>query len=149
MSSFTKPLLVSPVNNKEWVLLEEFDYHVGKYPSDVVITVPRGFVTNFASVPRFLWSWLPPWGKYGKATIIHDWLYRHIPEKRFTKKEADEIFYEAMLVLKVNKFTAKIMKFGVRFSPSWKKPKPGYLLSEEEMVSILMASKQKRSQFLT
>jgi hypothetical protein len=37
-------------------------------------TVPSGFVTDFATVPRFLhWLWLP-YGAYTRAAVLHDWL---------------------------------------------------------------------------
>lgn len=37
-------------------------------------TVPAGFVTDFATVPRFLhWLWLP-YGAYTRAAVLHDWL---------------------------------------------------------------------------
>jgi uncharacterized protein DUF1353 len=36
--------------------------------------VPAGFVTDFATVPRFLhWLWLP-YGAYTRAAVLHDWL---------------------------------------------------------------------------
>lgn len=37
--------------------------------------VPEGFVTDFNSVPRFLWVWFAPW-EHPEAAIIHDWLYQ-------------------------------------------------------------------------
>jgi hypothetical protein len=40
-----------------------------------VITIPAGFVTDFASIPRFLWSIYPPTGRYQEAAVVHDWLY--------------------------------------------------------------------------
>lgn len=39
------------------------------------IVVPEGFITDFASIPRFLWSIYPPTGRYQEAAVIHDWLY--------------------------------------------------------------------------
>ncbi|EOK4349625.1 DUF1353 domain-containing protein [Escherichia coli] len=37
-----------------------------------MISVPVGYVTDLASVPRILWSVFPPHGRYAKATIIHN-----------------------------------------------------------------------------
>ena len=37
--------------------------------------IPKGFITDFASVPRWLWSILPPHGKMANAAILHDYLY--------------------------------------------------------------------------
>jgi hypothetical protein len=56
-----------------WGLTEALVY----WPSndDKPIIVPRGFVTDLASIPRPLWSWLPPDGPWAKAAVIHDFLY--------------------------------------------------------------------------
>jgi hypothetical protein len=39
------------------------------------VTVPIGFVTDFASIPRVFWSLLRPDGKYTYPAIVHDYLY--------------------------------------------------------------------------
>lgn len=39
------------------------------------IVVPRGFVTDFASVPWLLRRVLPRRGRYSVAAVVHDWLY--------------------------------------------------------------------------
>src|SRR5262245_55189884 len=39
------------------------------------VTVPVGFVTDFASIPRIFWSALPPDGRYTYPAIVHDYLY--------------------------------------------------------------------------
>src|SRR5262245_38142541 len=38
-------------------------------------TVPAGFVTDLASIPRIFWSALPRDGEYAYAAILHDYLY--------------------------------------------------------------------------
>jgi len=99
MSTFTTPLIVSPLDNgRDWKLIGAFGYHIGTLESSEIISVPAGFITDFASIPRFLWSIFPPWGRYGKAAVIHDYCYR---KGLFTRKRSDKIFYEAMKVLKV------------------------------------------------
>jgi hypothetical protein len=57
-------------------------------------TVPAGFVTDFATVPRPLWCILPPFGKYTKAAVLHDYLYSICAGRR----KADETFMRAMKV---------------------------------------------------
>lgn len=37
-------------------------------------TVPAGFVTDFATVPRFLHWIVLPYGAYTRAAVLHDWL---------------------------------------------------------------------------
>lgn len=58
-----------------------------------ILGVPRGFVTDFASVPRLLWTLLPPWGRYTAAAVVHDWLYF---AQVTTRAEADWVFLELM-----------------------------------------------------
>lgn len=112
MSSFTSELIVSPCHDgRKWKLARPFGYHVGSRNSRNVIHVPKGFLTDFASVPQFLWSWLPYWGKYGKAAIIHDYLYQTKPT---TRKEADRIFLEAMIIAGTSPKRAYLMYLGVR-----------------------------------
>lgn len=112
MSQFTTPLIVSPLEDgRRWQLVEGFEYHVGDYPSTDVITVPAGTITDFASVPQPLWGILPPWGKYGKAAVVHDWLYR---QKSRSRKDADAVFLEAMAVLGVPRWQRRLMWLGVR-----------------------------------
>ena len=102
MSRFTAVLLVSPLaDGRTWVIRSDFGYAVGAEDSGDVIDVPIGFRTDFASVPRLLWMVFPPWGKYGNAAVIHDYLYWAQPPQR-TRRDADRIFEEAMGVLQVS-----------------------------------------------
>ena len=57
-------------------------------------TVPVGFCSDGASVPRILWSYCEPInGKYIKVFVLHDFLYySHLT----TRKEADETLYELL-----------------------------------------------------
>jgi hypothetical protein len=133
MSSFTSDLKVSPLNDgRRWKLLEEFDYYLCDTPDGAVIHVPQGYVTDFASIPQIFWNILPPWGVYGKAAVIHDYLYgiqgnyANKPKPQiFTRKECDLIFLDAMKVLGVNWLTRRIMYSAVRTFGgfAWKKCK--------------------------
>jgi hypothetical protein len=62
------------------------------------VEVPIGFVTDFASVPRFFWSLLRPDGEYTYPAIIHDYLYWVQSRPRET---ADAIFLAAMEDFKI------------------------------------------------
>lgn len=100
MSRFTSILLVSPLaDGKTWVLMHEFGYDVGVEGSNDSITVPAGFETDFASIPRPFWVILPKWGKYGNAAVIHDCLYW---EQRRSRPAADAVLLEGMGVLGVS-----------------------------------------------
>lgn len=116
MSSFTKPLIVEYIDGDSYKLIEEFDYIVTE---GEVIRVPAGFVTDFASIPRGLWNIFPPTGKYGKAAVIHDYIYvmgGRIPtsKKVYTRLDADNIFKDAMAILGVNWFIRRLMFRAVR-----------------------------------
>jgi len=112
MSRFTKILVVSPLaDGRSWVLREEFGYDVEELGSDDKINVPEGFMTDFASVPRPLWWLFPRWGRYGNAAVIHDFCYW---EQSRSRKQADDIFLEAMGVLGVRKLTRYILYLSVR-----------------------------------
>lgn len=76
--------------------------------------VPKSFDTNFASVPKILWSILPPVGKHTQAAVLHDYLYTFGFGLGVSRKEADEIFYEALLVSRVAKPAAYIIYQCVR-----------------------------------
>lgn len=39
------------------------------------VVVPKGFVTDLASIPRVFWSLLRPDGEYAYSAIIHDYMY--------------------------------------------------------------------------
>lgn len=111
MSSFTDPLIVTPIDAKYWKLVNQFTYHLGDKANEQLIIVPIGFVTDFASIPRFLWAIVPPWGQHGKAAVVHDFLYKsHL----FSRKESDDIFLDAMTVLGVGKFKRTAMWMAVR-----------------------------------
>jgi hypothetical protein len=99
MSRFTDALVVSPLaDGKTWVILRDFGYDVGAEDSGDHIGVAIGFQTDFATIPRPFWVILPKWGRYGNATVIHDWLYWTQTRPR---GEADAILLEAMAVLGV------------------------------------------------
>lgn len=113
MSSFTSSLIVSPMpDGKRWVVRRAFSYDVGAEGSGTTVTVPAGFVTDFASVPRPIWWILPKWGRYGNAAVIHDYLYA---SKLYSRPTADAWFLEAMGVLGVRPLTRWVMYKAVRW----------------------------------
>nr|VFK14586.1 MAG: Protein of unknown function (DUF1353) [Candidatus Kentron sp. LFY] len=111
-TSFTSPVELRFLGNHKWKLLNGFDYHVGRYPSDETISVPSGFETDLASTPRIMWPILPPHGKYMKAAILHDYLYA---QGELERKRADDIFLEAMTVQGVMAWKIQAMYLAVRF----------------------------------
>jgi hypothetical protein len=102
-------------DGKNWLVLEDFYYDTDirltpavPYPLQVRcigysnrtsgwrIMVPKGFTTDFASIPRPLWAIVggPADGKYRKIAVVHDLLYR--TRGLATKKQADRVLLEGM-----------------------------------------------------
>jgi len=53
------------------------------------ITVPTGFVTDLASVPRAMWWAIAPFD-VARAAIIHDLLYKSIRQYRWKMKDKED-----------------------------------------------------------
>jgi hypothetical protein len=86
------PPAVSPfADQTTWLLIRPFRYQI--LNTTLVIDVPAGFVTDFASIPRGLWALASPHGFYSRASIIHDFLYW---DQRCTREQADRIMQIAM-----------------------------------------------------
>lgn len=118
MSTFTTPASVELLDNYHFRLIEPFLFYVGeKEAPDTIFSIPAGFETDLASVPRLLWSLLPPHGRYAKAAILHDWLLTQAPA--ISRPQADELFYQAMLILGVPTWQAKLMYYAVRTYSKW------------------------------
>lgn len=112
MSNFTTDLVLEYLPKENlWKTDRELIYYVGEEDSDDVITVPKGFITDLASV---LWpasTIIPKSGKYNGAAVVHDYLYS---EHKRPRKECDIIFLEAMEVLNVPLWKRLIMYRAVR-----------------------------------
>ena len=102
---------------KTWVLSRTLSYQndeMEEYPLQAVgikcpssrITCKKGFKTDLASTPKFLWNLIAPWD-IARAAIIHDLLYLRIRQYRakpepdmqgvaIAKKAADKVFLMAM-----------------------------------------------------
>ncbi len=74
-------------------------------------TVPRGFNTDFASVPRLPVAYVLTGNTAHQAAALHDYLYRTGAEDRTT---CDAIFREAMAATGIPGWRAWMMWVGVR-----------------------------------
>ncbi len=61
-----------------------------------VITVPAGFQTDLASVPRLPFLYLLWGGKAHREGVLHDYLYRIDSKPRVSFARANRVFLEAM-----------------------------------------------------
>ena len=140
MSSFTTPLIISPNDDGQtWTLQDPFEYHVGGLGSDWRISVPAGFVTDFASIPRAFWNILPPWGTYGKPAVVHDFLYQ---AQAYTQVLSDAILFEAMTSIDVVFWKRWTIYGGVRVGgwAAWNQHKRANALKAAGQVPDLIAN---------
>src|SRR5438105_313770 len=99
---FASPLVVRD-DGGTFVVVEPLSYESAVLGG--VLTVPAGFPTDFASIPRGLWSILPPIGKYDAGAVCHDKLYRDgtFDGRAIERRIADRVLREAMDVCGVNR----------------------------------------------
>ena len=115
------------IDGKVWRLLKSFWYDVGTENSGERIIVVSGFLTDFASIPRFAWPIIGhPAGQYGKAAVVHDWLYQYPKSglgKMRSRRRCDQIFLEGLQVLGVGWLKRSTMYFAVRVrgGKGWKR----------------------------
>lgn len=121
-----------------WNVARSFTYYTDAMVDRHWVTIPLGFLTDGASVPRVFWNLLPPWGQYGNAAIVHDYLCEHLTltsENGTTimidRTTVDAVLNEAMTVLEVSAWKRIPIYAAVRFyfylSKVVKKHKSPYL----------------------
>jgi len=77
----------------------------------IFYVVPRGFVTDWASVPRLFRRVINQRGAYSAAALCHDWLYF---SGSTTKLQADTALFDLAKVLGANAFDQRALYWGVR-----------------------------------
>ena len=112
MNSYFTPLIVVPLaDGKRWKLHEGFTYRYRVGKDTFIIQVPAGFVTDFASVPRIFQSIIPSWGKFGKASVLHDFCYSiNFNSRRWS----DIMFRKAMIASGTPTWKVNLMYWAVR-----------------------------------
>lgn len=109
---FKTKLIVSYPNPDEKWLLEAPLVYETKRGNTVV--VPDGYTTDLASVPRWAWRIVrPDHPTVRRASALHDYLYTDLTDE-FTKAQADNIFYKAMIEDGTSKVLASLMWLAVR-----------------------------------
>ena len=89
------------------------DYEVTFFYNGVphAVHVPKGLLTDLASVPRIARSFAGRVGRHLEASIVHDWLYgAHIKDREF----ADNVFLAGMKAAKVPRLQRWLIYRAVR-----------------------------------
>ena len=127
---------VKELEGSDWELLRLLEYKGNRDRYEV----PEGMETDFASVPRvFVW-FLPRYGRYTKAAILHDYLWREaVPTGELTLAEADGIFRRAMWELGVP-FLRRWMMWGAVRVGALVKPggRKGWLRDSWRVIPLLL-----------
>lgn len=114
MSKFLSDLCVTLIDPKAnsgrglWRLEGSLVYLSDKFG---MLGVPKGRRTDFASVPRLPFAFVLLGDMGHSAAVVHDWLY---DTGRLSRKDSDNLFYEALQVCGVARWKAAMMWFGVR-----------------------------------
>lgn len=77
-----------------------------------VITIPEGFETDLASIPKFLHNLCGPADELLYASIPHDYLYE---TGKGTKEQADKVFLEALFNLGVPWYKRNLAFIAVKY----------------------------------
>lgn len=99
--NFKNDPILSVAENGQWRIESPLVYVTRQ---DEEIVVPRGFLTDLASIPRIFHSLIPVNGKHRHAAIVHDYLF--VIQDR-PRSDVDRVFLEAM------------EDCGVRWSQRW------------------------------
>jgi hypothetical protein len=103
---FLTPLRTEKLEDDFWVVFMPFSARVG----DRTITVPAGYVTDFASVPRLPLAYLLAGNTAHKSAVLHDYLYARGRGRKF----ADKVFLGAMEAEGIPGWRRRLMYAAVR-----------------------------------
>lgn len=92
---------------RRWEVEDDYNTQVLGFTVDI----KKGFISDLASIPRVLWIFFPPFGRYTEAAIVHDYLYIR---SDLPRQKCDEIFFVLMLRNNTNYYTAKLFYKAVR-----------------------------------
>ena len=161
MSSYTKfnaPLCVQyhetvskQLGKDYWVVTKDFIYYIGKENSESWVLIPAGYLTDGASVPRPFWSFIPPWGQYGQAAVVHDYLcdYGQVNVGNelvnIERVDIDQVMIESMSVLKVPFVTRFFITLALWLYRKTIRPKVPSITKEKRTMQTAVYSKFGRT----
>jgi hypothetical protein len=116
------------------------------FPSGIPsITVPEGFITDLASIPKGLHWWEGKTDATMAPAILHDYLYWYQP---CTKDEADAVMFVAMRALNVGPTKASaIYQVVSDYRSAWEDNKNRRLKGEIRTLTAGYATKLRQSPF--
>lgn len=109
--AFKTFLVVRAIDEKYWELEGDLVYE----GNEDHFLVPKGYLTDFASVPRMFWWLIPRYGRYTEAAVLHDYLCDEAKAGRFSRCDADGIFRRTLKELGVGYLRRRLMWAAVRW----------------------------------
>lgn len=111
---FLTSLIVKADYGSQWALDQDLIYQT---PHDGLITVPRSFLCDLASIPRIFQLLIPVNDTHRQAATLHDWLYYKkgvIGLHTYSREQCDKLFLQAMKETGVSAWKRFAMYFAVR-----------------------------------
>mgnify|MGYP001588205712 CR=1 FL=1 len=106
--AFLTDLDLRAIGQGRWLVLAPFKVRSAVLEAD--LSVPQGFETDLASVPRLPFVYWTVGARARKGATVHDYLYQFQPVSR---QQADAVFYE-LAALEEGTIVAGLMWSGVR-----------------------------------
>lgn len=117
MPFMTPNVSLSTVGHKKFRLEDDLCYE----GSEDAWTVPAGFETDFATVPRVIQWLVPTYGKYTLAAILHDWFCVELARARAVNDQHMSEKYEPPITARNadGVFRRTMRELGVPFAQRW------------------------------
>lgn len=116
--AFLTPLRVEQIGARRWLLTDTLIFRSAALRG--TLAVPRGFQTDFASIPRFAWVLFPPADSYNPAAVMHDGAYANALMAQsgarvfLVKRLADDLFEECLRAVGISLWRRWVMATAVR-----------------------------------
>jgi|TARA_R100001463_G_scaffold120259_1_gene176273 hypothetical protein len=114
--------------SRKWEISEDYHYEI----DGEKLVIPKGFVFDGASVPKFLHTWLSPMGVLLVGGLVHDYGYKHATLLKLSKqdsigiktqKELDIIFRDINIIQNGFRLINYLAYYGLRLGgfAAWNK----------------------------
>lgn len=113
MDSYPSQPSILPVATRKYELANDYTFTFHGHR----VTIPAGFTYDGASVPRFLWWFIPPDGPHRAAALIHDYLYMNkgvVAHLLISRKQTDDLFLAHLKDSGIKPYKTKMMYWAVR-----------------------------------
>lgn len=92
----------------KYEVLENIEYYNG-------LVVPKSFITDLASIPKLFQDIIGVPEDFDEESILHDFLYSKYNDYGINRLTADKIFFQSLLLNKVDITVANLMYKAIRW----------------------------------